>query len=83
MGSSTANKKKPYIKALLFGVVSVAIYAVLLTRQEDINANFARGGAYALLPIATAFLFSIVHGNFTGLFWSVMGIEASKKKGGH
>jgi hypothetical protein len=35
---------------------------------------------YAFLPIITAFLFSIVHGSFTGNFWTLLGIEAAKKK---
>jgi len=79
MGSANV-KKKPYVKAFLFGVVSVALYAALLANQDLINDNFARGGAYALLPIAAAFAFSFVHGNFTGHFWTLMGVEASKKK---
>ena len=36
-------------------------------------------GMYAALPVLTAFLFSFVHGAFTGSFWSALGIEASKK----
>ena len=77
---STNVKKKPYLKALLFGVVSVALYAALLSNQDIINDNFARGGMFAFLPIAAAFLFSFVHGSFTGHFWTLMGVEASKKK---
>jgi len=73
-------KGRPYIKAMIWGVVSVALYVTLLTHQEEINANFANGGMYAFLPIAVAFLFSIVHGSFTGHFWSALGVEASKKK---
>jgi hypothetical protein len=79
MGDHRAQKKKPYLSALIWGLVSVAIYATLLNQQDLINANFANGGVYAFLPIATAFLFSIVHGNFTGQFWTVLGVEAAKK----
>ncbi len=74
-----STKKKPYLKALLWGAVSVAIYAALLQYQDAITATFGKGGMYAVLPIATAFLFSIVHGSFTGHFWTVMGVEAAKK----
>ena len=77
---STYVKKKPYVKTVLFGVVSVALYAALLSNQDLINDNFARGGMYAFLPIAAAFAFSFVHGSFTGHFWTLMGVEASKKK---
>ncbi len=71
-------KKRPYAKTALTGAVSLGLYAILLTRQDLINESFARGSAYALLPIATAFLFSFVHGTFTGGFWSSCGVEASK-----
>ena len=74
-----STKKKPYLKALFWGMVSVAIYAALLSNQDLINNTFGKGGFYAVLPIVTAFLFSIVHGSFTGHFWTVMGVEAAKK----
>ena len=75
-----SSKKKPYGAAIILGVVSLALYVGLLTQQEMVNQYFTKGGVYAFLPIATAFLFSFVHGNFTGNFWTVLGIEASKKK---
>ena len=74
-------KKKPYVKVVLFGAVVVALYAVLLKQQGLVNDYFTRGGLYAFLPIAAAFLISFVHGNFTGNFWTLLGIEAKKKKG--
>ena len=45
-----------------------------------ITSYFGRGGMYAVLPIVTAFLFSFIHGSFTGDFWTVLGVEAKKKK---
>jgi hypothetical protein len=30
------------------------------------------------VPVAMAFLFSLVHGAFTGHFWDVLGIKARK-----
>ncbi|HEY5998212.1 MAG TPA: hypothetical protein VI078_02805 [bacterium] len=71
--------KRPYLKTVLYGAVSLGLYALLLARQDVINENFAKGGMIAILPIALAFLFSFVHGNFTGCFWSSCGVEASKK----
>lgn len=82
MSAQKGPKKKPYGKALVWGVVSVGMYAVLLSQQDLINENFTKGGVFAFLPVVTAFAFSIVHGNFTGNFWSVMGIEAAKKTRG-
>ena len=72
------TKKKPYMKAALWGIVSIGIYFALYAMEGMLNDTFSKGGYYAFLPIATAFLFSVVHGNFTGNFWSVLGIEASK-----
>ncbi len=73
-------RKKPVGKMLLMGVISVALYALLLLKQDVINGYIGQGGMYAFLPIVTAFMFSFVHGTFTGDFWTVMGIEAAKKK---
>lgn len=74
-GKST---KKPVGRMILYGAVSVALYAAVLTHQGIITTYFTRGALYATLPIATAFLFSFVHGGFTNYFWSVLGIEARK-----
>jgi hypothetical protein len=73
-------KKKPFGASILFGVVSIGLYITLLANQDILNGNFAKGGLFAFLPIITAFIFSYVHGNFTGHFWTVLGVEASKKK---
>jgi F0F1-type ATP synthase assembly protein I len=81
MGSSF-EKKKPYVKTILLGIIVAVFYAVLLTKQDYINQYFARGGVYAFLPIATAFIFSFAHGSFTGNFWTSLGIEAKKKREG-
>jgi hypothetical protein len=78
MASST--RKKPVVRMALFGVIAAALYVILLTQQVFIIKCFGQGGWYAFLPIGTAFLFSFVHGNFTGSFWTVVGVEASKKK---
>lgn len=75
-------KKKPIGKMIFMGVISIALYAALLLKQDLIIQYIGRGSLYAFIPISMAFIFSYVHGTFTGDFWTVMGIEASKKKGG-
>lgn len=77
---ASATKKKPVGALIVTGVISLALYAALLLNQDMVNGNFANGGMYALLPIVTAFIFSYIHGSFTGHFWTVLGIEAAKKK---
>jgi F0F1-type ATP synthase assembly protein I len=78
--ANNQQKKKPYGTLFIMGILSIALYAALLTHQDIITRYFALGGAYAFLPILTAFLFSFIHGNFTGSFWTVLGVEAAKKK---
>ena len=73
-------KSRPVGMMVLTGVVSIGLYAALLMNQSMLNETFSKGGLFALLPIATAFLFSFIHGNFTGNFWTVLGVEASRKK---
>ncbi len=81
MASNTKNK--PFGRLLIMGVCSIGLYYALMTNQDMINAYVGKGGpTFALLPIATAFIFSYFHGAFTGDFWTVLGIEAAKKKGG-
>ena len=72
-------KKKPVGKLVIFGICSAMLYVAVFSYQGLIMAYFTRGALYAALPIATAFAFSYVHGHFTGYFWSVLGIEATKK----
>ena len=77
---ATSGKKKPIGALVITGIVSIVMYGLLLSKQDLINSTFGKGGMYAILPIVTAFLFSFVHGTFTGHFWTVLGIEAAKKK---
>lgn len=79
MAQST-TRKKPVGAMIVMGIISIALYATLLAKQDLVNSTFAKGGLYALLPIVTAFVFSYFHGTFTGHFWTVLGVEASKKK---
>ena len=78
--ATSSSKKKPVGKMLVTGLLSIALYAVLFSNQDLVSNTFTRGGFYAFLPIGTALIFSFVHGAFTGHFWTVLGVEASKKK---
>ena len=78
--ASSSSRKKPVGMMLFMGIVSIGMYAALLIKQEQINGLFGQGGMYAFLVILTAFVFSFVHGSFTSNFWTVLGIEAARKK---
>ncbi len=77
---ATSTRKKPVAAMIVMGIISIALYATLLLKQDMINGTFAKGGMYAFLPIITAFVFSYFHGGFTGHFWTVLGVEAARKK---
>jgi len=79
MAQST-TRKKPVAAMVVMGIISIALYTTLLMKQDVINSTFAQGGWYALLPIIVAFVFSYFHGGFTGHFWTVLGVEAARKK---
>jgi hypothetical protein len=76
---STASKTRHLKNCFLFGALNAALYAAVFTHQDLVMKYFAKGGVYALLPVATVFAVSYFHGNFTSSFWSALGIEASKK----
>ena len=68
--------------ALGYGVLSGLLYFVLYYFNDAIRAvaEMTYGGdkTYFLLPIAVAFVFSIVHGLFTDRFWEAMGLKARR-----
>lgn len=78
IGERTA--RKPYGKMLLFGLVSIGLYALVFLNETFVRVTWAKGGVYAALPIVTVFVFSFVHGNFASYVFSVLGIEAKKKR---
>jgi len=78
MAADYRKSKKPVGKLVLFGICSAVAYGALLMNQGLVTAYFTKGALYALLPIATAFAFSFIHGNFTSYFWTVLGVEAKK-----
>jgi hypothetical protein len=73
-----AQKKKPYLQAVVFGIISVLSYVFLFSRQELVTDYYSRGGAYTVLPVATALYFSFIHGAFASSVLAVLGLEAKK-----
>lgn len=68
--------------ALAYGVASGLLYYLLYHFSADIRgiaeATNAGDKTYFLLPIAIAFVFSVVHGLFTDRFWEAMGLKAKR-----
>ena len=75
---SERTRRRNGVRSVVFGIASVALYAAVFTHSDLITSLSAKGGLYAVVPVITVFLFSYIHGSFTGAFWSALGIEASK-----
>lgn len=75
-------EQKRKLKLTLFlGLMSIFLY-ILLYKFSPLLSNYGqKGGWYFILPIGVAFIFSIVHGAFTGHFWDSVGLKAAKKTG--
>jgi len=74
------KKRKPYVKAVIFGIVSILSYIYLFKNVGLVMEEFTRGGAYAALPVVAAFYFSFVHAAFCSNVLEIMGLEAKRKK---
>ena len=74
------TKKKPIGKLIAYGLASCALYAMVFAYEKSLTEYFTKGGVYTVLPIATVFLFSWIHGTFAGTMWTVLGIDAAVKK---
>lgn len=74
------HKKKPIAKLIAYGLASCALYAMVFVYETSLTEYFTKGGLYTVLPIATVFLFSWIHGTFAGTMWTVLGIDAATKK---
>ena len=68
------------IRTLIYGVISITLYTLLYIFEENILELTKAGRWNFIIPMAIAFVFSIVHGNFTGQFWDLFGIKAKTTK---
>ena len=75
-----SKKRKPLVKTVVYGAITAILYAAVFSNADTVLHLFARGGAYAALPIGAVFVFSFAHGAFAGNLWSVLGIEAITKQ---
>ena len=72
--------RRALLRTLLYGTASIGLYLLLYLFHEPILTASQKGGWYFLVPIGIAFMFSMVHGNFTGYFWDVLGVKAKTTK---
>ena len=73
-----AERGKALARTVALGVGSAALYLALYLFAGQIVERSAHGGWMFVVPVAIAFLFSMMHGAFTGHFWDVLGFKAKK-----
>ena len=75
---SDSNKTLGWAKLLILGTLAGGLYLGLYFNEAIVLELSRRGHWWFLFPVAVAFLFSFVHGAFTGLFWDVLGVKAKR-----
>jgi hypothetical protein len=68
------------IKLSAYGAVVAVLYALLFAYEREVIDICRRGGWWFLFPVTVAFVFSVFHGTFTGLFWDALGVQAKKSR---
>ena len=71
---------RPTIKLYVHGLGVTALYALLYVYDREVVEICRRGGWWFLFPVTVAFVFSVFHGSFTGLFWDALGVRAKKSR---
>jgi uncharacterized integral membrane protein len=80
MSSPSTGTNAQNLRTLLLGAVSLVLYVILFSNETTaLELSRAPGWGF-LVPIAIAFLFSFVHGAFTGGFWDMLGLKAQTRK---
>lgn len=75
------NGSKKFAKAAAFGAVTLALYVLLFANEQWVLSISASGKWAFVIPVAIAFVFSYLHGNFTSEFWDILGVKARKVGG--
>ena len=82
VSSSPGRSSRALVITLVLGVASAVLYLLLFLYSDRLTelARLTREGdkLYALVPLAVAMVFSLVHGAFTGHFWDLLGLRAKK-----
>ena len=67
------------LRIIFFGSISFILYFLIFYFEELVMHYFVLGSWYALLPISTAFLISIVYGSFANFVIDYIGKIQEKK----
>ena len=76
---SKISISRQFLYTVIFGLGSIVLYILLYRFSGDIRhlAELTSQGDKQLsfVPIVIAFVFSIMHGAFTGHFWDTLGLK--------
>ena len=75
----TANQM-PTVRLLLYGGLSLSLYALIYLYEQEIMHWSTKGGWYFIIPVMLAFLFSFFHGGLTRYFWQALGVRARNRE---
>jgi hypothetical protein len=80
--SPSGRSSRALVVTIVLGAASALLYVLLFLFADRLTemAALTRQGdkLYALIPLAVAMVFSLVHGAFTGHFWDLLGLRAKK-----
>jgi len=79
MAKKNVSKNHVLKKVIGYGLLTAALYAAVFLNSTTVLKLCAKGGVYAVFPIALAFVFSFAHGAFANYLWQFLGIEALKQ----
>ena len=82
-GTQVPRSPRALVLTIVLGVTSACLYFLLFLFSDELTelASANRDGEhriYAIVPLAVALVFSLVHGAFTGHFWELLGFRAKK-----
>ncbi|QFY89254.1 hypothetical protein D5125_07035 [Magnetovirga frankeli] len=76
----SVERNRTLKKTLIYALLSGGLYYLMYHFEDSILELSRQGRWNFILPLTIAFVFSIVHGNFTGQFWELFGIRAKTTK---
>ena len=80
---ATNTKGKPIVKAIIWGIFTIAAYLAVFLNVDTVMGYLTRGGGvFAGVVLVTALLFSFVHGAFANYLIESLGLKPLTK-GGH
>lgn len=80
MTSKIAALTPQGLRTIGLGILSFVLYLLLFVYEQEVLKLSLEGAWGFTVPIVIAFVFSFVHGSFTGGFWDMLGLKAKKRK---